>query len=192
MLFFSLIIAYLIGSISSAVLICKAFSAPDPRELGSKNPGATNVLRVAGKLPAVLTLLADGLKGFLPVFLATKFATTPIFPSIVLVSVVFGHIFPIFFSFKGGKGVATAYGAFLGLSPMFGGIIFLSWLIILKLTKISSLAAILSCLEALVLAFYWFDNQIIVGGVVAVCILVLIRHQSNLMRLIEKEESKVG
>lgn len=190
-IFLVIIGAYLLGSISSAVIICKIFSAPDPREIGSKNPGATNVLRVAGRLPAALTLFFDGLKGFLPTLLAVKFLPDPLYAALVLASVVVGHIFPIFFKFKGGKGVATAYGAFLGLEPIFGGIIFISWLSMLKLTKISSLAAVISSLTALILAMYWFDNKATVSSVMAVSLLVLVRHQSNIRRLLNKDELKL-
>jgi glycerol-3-phosphate acyltransferase PlsY len=184
--------AYLLGSLSSAVIICKIFAAPDPRELGSKNPGATNVLRVAGRLPAALTLLADGLKGFIPTLLAFKFAPSPLAAPIALFSVVLGHILPLFFKFKGGKGVATAYGAFIGLDPLFGGIIFLSWFLILKLSKVSSLAAVISCVEAAILAIYWFNTKPIVISIIAVCTIVLLRHQSNIRRLINNNELKIS
>jgi glycerol-3-phosphate acyltransferase PlsY len=183
--------AYLLGSISSAVLICKIFALPDPRTQGSKNPGATNVLRIAGRLPGALTLLLDGLKGFIALLLVSLYFANPLHLVLALVGVVIGHILPIFFKFQGGKGVATAYGAFLALDWMFGGIIILTWLAILKLLKISSLAALFSCLTAILLAFYWYDSKLIVYGISCVACLVIFRHKSNILRLITNKEFKV-
>src|SRR3989338_7743397 len=123
----ALIIAYLVGSLSSAIIVCKVFNLPDPRTKGSNNPGATNVLRIGGKFPAFCTLFGDALKGFIPVFLADLFIGNPFALGLIALAALFGHIYPIFFRFEGGKGVATTLGIIFALSINVGLLAVLTW-----------------------------------------------------------------
>lgn len=181
--------AYLIGSISSAILICKIMRLPDPRTQGSGNPGATNVLRIGGKLAAAMVLLGDVAKGWLPVLLVKLFTTNPWIISAVLFAAVMGHIYPIFFQFKGGKGVATAVGGLLGLSPTLGGIFIFTWLGVFALTRYSSLSALVAI--SLVPFFAWGfldERYVVVLSILAV--MTLWRHRSNIQRLMSGTEGK--
>jgi len=136
------VLAYLVGSVSAAIIVCKLKGLQDPRTEGSGNPGATNVLRIGGKVPAAMTLLGDGLKGFLPVFItALLFDHAPTI-ALAAFAAFLGHLYPIFFDFRGGKGVATALGALLGLDFSVGALALLSWLAISLAFKRSSLAAL--------------------------------------------------
>jgi len=137
-----IVAAYLFGSLSSAVIVCRLFSLPDPRTHGSNNPGATNVLRLGGKLPAALTLVGDMLKGLLPVVLANYLGRQPEVLALVAIAAFAGHIFPLFFQFKGGKGVATALGALIGAMPIVGLLAIATWLAVCLLSRISSVAAL--------------------------------------------------
>lgn len=141
MFYLTLITAYLLGSLSSAIIVCKAFGLPDPRSQGSKNPGATNVMRIGGKKLAVLVLVGDVLKGVVAVLLAKTLGLSGELLAAAGFAVFLGHCFPVFFSFKGGKGVATAMGALLALSPFIAGLTFLVWLIVFAVFRYSSLAA---------------------------------------------------
>jgi len=186
------IIAYLLGSVSTAIVVCHAMRLPDPRTEGSGNPGATNVLRVGGKLAAVITLLGDALKGLLPVLLAKWLDATPLILGLTAIATVLGHIFPVFFQFKGGKGVATSFGAVFGLSLITGLLTVTTWLAISLLFKISSLAALCSLL---MLALYlWITTKsttlALCGAVIA--LLVFVRHHSNIVRLFKGTEPKIG
>jgi glycerol-3-phosphate acyltransferase PlsY len=139
-----LISAYLLGSISSAILLSKIMGFKDPRSEGSKNPGATNVLRIAGKKAAFLTLVGDCLKGFIPVLVAAVLFSDPMIVSLTAFATFTGHCFPIFFAFRGGKGVATAIAATVAFNWMVGAILIAIWLLFARVFKISSLAAIIS------------------------------------------------
>ena len=141
-------LSYLAGSVCSAVIVSNFFKLPDPRAEGSKNPGATNVLRLSGKKYAAIVLLADMLKGFLPVVLARMFNFNGFEISMVCLAAVLGHLFPYFFDFKGGKGVATALGAFLGVNFTLGLIAIFMWILIAAISRYSSLAAIVTLLAA--------------------------------------------
>ncbi|MBX9706253.1 MAG: glycerol-3-phosphate 1-O-acyltransferase PlsY [Gammaproteobacteria bacterium] len=187
----SIIIAYLLGSISSAVLVCKGLGLSDPREAGSHNPGATNVLRLAGKKPAILVLVCDALKGTIAVLIAGLFGLTAFEVGLVAVAVVIGHMYPVFFKFRGGKGVATALGAYIGISWIVGGLALLTWLALAKLTKYSSLAAMVTvCLAPFYMAFIEQFNYLVPLLVIAA--LILYRHRDNITRLIKGEEPKIG
>jgi len=188
-LIFGVIGAYLIGSISSAILICKMLRLPDPRQDGSGNPGATNVLRIGGKLPAAMVLLCDIIKGMLPVILIKLFSQDPWIQSAVLFAAVLGHIYPLFFQFKGGKGVATALGGLLGLSPTLGGIFIFTWLGVFSLTRYSSLSALVAISVVPLFAWGFLDKRYVIM-LVALALLVLWRHQSNIVRLLNGQESK--
>jgi len=190
--FLAVIGAYLLGSISSAVIICWLFRLPDPREQGSGNPGTTNVLRVGGKFPAMLTLLADSAKGYLPLVLVKTQTDDPWVLSAVFAAAVVGHMFPVFFRFKGGKGVATAVGGFLGLSPWLGALFVGSWSLIFLITRYSSLSSLIGMIVVPLAAGFGFADLSPVYGITLLLIVALIigRHRSNIQRLLQGAESK--
>lgn len=192
MQYFFPIIGYLVGSISAAILVCKIAGLPDPRTQGSGNPGATNVLRVGGKLPAAITLLGDAAKGLLPVAAATWLEAPPLWIGLTAIAAVLGHLFPVFFQFRGGKGVATSYGAIFGISWLTGLLVIASWLAISLTFRYSSLAALTSMI---VLPLYlWITTRSVELAVCGAIIGVLIfwRHRSNISRLINRTEPKIG
>lgn len=182
--------AYLIGSISSAILICRLMGLPDPRDQGSGNPGATNVMRIGGKKAAAITLLGDLLKGLLPVYIA-KILGVPVDILVATGLAAFiGHLYPLFFGFKGGKGVATSLGVLLGLAWWLGAAVIITWLAVYKLGKISSLAAL--CASALSPIYAWFivgDVRVLAVAIV-MTVLLLWRHKSNIQRLLAGVEGK--
>jgi acyl phosphate:glycerol-3-phosphate acyltransferase len=186
-----LVIAYLMGSICSAIVVCKLMHLPDPRSQGSNNPGATNVLRIGGKTPAALTLLGDMLKGFIPVLLAAMFGVHGIALGLVAIAALLGHIFPLFFKFKGGKGVATAIGALFGLSLLLGLLAGLTWILVAYIFRYSSLAALVMIITApiytLILGdFSYFFPVLIMAGI------LFWRHWGNIQRLRSGVESKIS
>ncbi|MGB5328384.1 MAG: glycerol-3-phosphate 1-O-acyltransferase PlsY [Gammaproteobacteria bacterium] len=181
--------AYLLGSISSAILLSKIMGFEDPRSEGSKNPGATNVLRIAGKKAAFLTLLGDFLKGLVPVLLAHGLGADPLVIALTGFAAFFGHCFPLFFGFKGGKGVATAIAATLGFNWIAGVILVGIWLLFAKVFKISSLAAIIS-FAVLPLVIYWRVQDLPASLVfVALSVILIWRHKGNIQRLISGTEA---
>lgn len=184
-----IIFAYLLGSISSAILICRLFQLPDPRQYGSENPGATNVLRSGNKLAAGLVLFFDMLKGALPVWLAWYCNLSPFFLGLVAISACLGHIYPIFFHFQGGKGVATAFGAMLTIGFDLGGSILLSWLLSLFVSGYSSFAALFTALFAPIYTFV-FNPQFTMPVAMLSCLIIL-RHYENILRLIRGKEEKI-
>ena len=183
------IFAYLLGSISSAILLSRIMGFQDPRSEGSKNPGATNVLRIAGKKAAFFTLLGDCLKGFIPVMLGRWLETDALMLALTAFAAFGGHCFPVFFGFKGGKGVATAIAATVAFNWIAGAILIATWLLFAKVFRISSLAAIIS-FALLPLVIYWREQNLEVGLIFAVLSAILIwRHKSNIQRLIQGTES---
>jgi glycerol-3-phosphate acyltransferase PlsY len=188
------IAAYLLGSISFAVITSKAFGLPDPRSYGSGNPGATNVLRTGKKAAAALTLLGDAAKGWLAVFLALKFAPPEAHGliSAVALAVFVGHLFPVFFRFQGGKGVATALGVLLALNPWLGVAVLVTWLVVAKLFKISSLAALAAA--ACSPLYTWLLNEPIEYSMVALTLALLLiwRHKGNIQNLLAGREGRIG
>lgn len=181
--------AYLLGSISSAILLSKIMGFQDPRSEGSKNPGATNVLRIAGKKAAFLTLVGDCLKGLIPVLIAHWFEVETLLVALTAFAAFSGHCFPIFFRFKGGKGVATAIAATVGFNWLVGVILIGIWLLFAKVFKISSLAAIISfcVLPPLI---YWREQDLLVSVVfVAISVILIWRHKGNIQRLLQGSES---
>ena len=190
------VIAYLIGSVSFAVVVSKAYGLSDPRTYGSKNPGATNVLRSGNKAAAVLTLLGDALKGWLAVFLAQKFGPQygvgEAGVALVAVAVFLGHLYPVFFKFQGGKGVATALGILIALEVWLGLATLATWLIIAFFFRYSSLAALISALFApLYHAMFWnLDVTTLAIGVMS--LFLIWRHRANIEKLIAGKESRLG
>jgi len=181
--------AYLIGSFSSAIIVCRLMGLPDPREQGSGNPGATNVLRIGGKKAAAITLLGDLLKGLIPVYVANLLQLPVELLALTGLAAFFGHIYPIFFKFKGGKGVATSVGVLLGFSWILGGAVMLTWTLIYKFGKISSLAALISSVLSSVYAWFILGDSTIIMATGVMTVVLLWRHKSNIQRLLSGEES---
>ncbi|AQM20343.1 glycerol-3-phosphate 1-O-acyltransferase PlsY [Vibrio anguillarum] len=185
-----IISAYLLGSISSAVLICRLLRLPDPRNMGSNNPGATNVLRIGGKKAAIAVLLCDMLKGTIPVWGSYYLGIDPILLGLVAIAACLGHMYPIFFHFKGGKGVATALGAIAPIGLDLTALIILTWVSVAFLFRYSSLAALVTVLLA---PFYtWLIKPQYTLPVAMLCCLIVFRHHQNIKRLLAGTEPKVG
>ena len=183
--------AYLIGSLSSAIILCKLAGLPDPRSEGSGNPGATNVLRIGGKKLAATVLFIDVVKGVLPVTIVSLAGFDLVWVTATAFAVFLGHLYPVFFQFKGGKGVATALGGFLALSPLLGGAIMLSWLLVFIISRISSLSAIIAASLAPLYSM-WLINSLEARWIIFVMTtMLLIRHKSNIKRLLSGEESNL-
>jgi len=188
--------AYLLGSLSFAVIVSRAMGLPDPRSFGSGNPGATNVLRTGRKAAAVLTLLGDALKGWVAVVLARTLA--PQFgldDGIVLLcalAVFIGHLFPVFFLFQGGKGVATALGVLVGLDPWLGLACLATWLLMAGAFRISSLAALVTAVLAPVYAGLLLGWGEAAMAVLVITLLLVYRHKSNLVKLASGQEARIG
>lgn len=180
--------AYLIGSISSAIIICRLMGLPDPREQGSGNPGATNVMRIGGKKAAAITLLGDLLKGLIPVYAANVWGVSVELLAGIGLAAFMGHLYPIFFKFEGGKGVATSIGVLLGFSWLLGGAFVATWLLIYKLGKISSLSALCASVLSPIYAWFIVGDVVIVGAATVMMVFLLWRHRSNIQRLLAKEE----
>lgn len=185
-----IISAYLLGSISSAVLICRILRLPDPRGVGSNNPGATNVLRIGGKKAAVAVLLCDMLKGTIPVWGGYFLGIDPIMLGVIAIAACLGHMYPLFFHFKGGKGVATALGAIAPIGLDLTAMIIATWISVAFLFRYSSLAALVTVLLA---PFYtWMIKPQYTLPVAMLCCLIIFRHHQNIKRLLEGTEPKVG
>jgi glycerol-3-phosphate acyltransferase PlsY len=184
-----IIFAYLCGSISSAILVCRVARLPDPRTQGSGNPGATNVLRIGGRTAAATVLIFDVLKGMLPVWLAYRLNIPPMYLGLTAIAACVGHIYPVFFRFKGGKGVATAFGAIAPIGWDLTGLMAGTWLLTVLLSGYSSLGAIVS---ALIAPFYvwWFKPQFTFPVAMLSC-LILLRHHDNIQRLWRRQETKI-
>jgi len=189
------LIGYLFGSISSAILVSKLFNLTDPRQVGSGNPGATNVLRSGNKLAAFVTLLGDLLKGTLPILIAKQFIDQPAIIALVSIAAFLGHLYPVFFGFKGGKGVATAIGVFLALSPWLFAVFVGSWLLCAVTTRYSSLSALVASAVSLLASFAIFnqtDQMPYIGAIILIVALLFLRHRDNIERLRNGQEGKIG
>ncbi|MFP5393301.1 MAG: glycerol-3-phosphate 1-O-acyltransferase PlsY [Gammaproteobacteria bacterium] len=191
-----IVAAYLIGSISFAVVMSRVFGAADPRTYGSKNPGATNVLRSGNKKAAIATLIGDAAKGWIAVWgalmLADRYDLSDSTIAFVALAVFLGHLWPVFFRFEGGKGVATAAGVLLGLNVWLGVATLATWLIVAYAFRYSSLAALVSAVFA---PFYYallFGIDIKLFAIIAMCSLLLMRHSTNIGNLIAGKESRIG
>lgn len=178
--------AYLLGSISSAILVCRLFGYPDPRTQGSSNPGATNVLRIGGKPAAALTLLGDVLKGTLPVLIAGGLGFAPFAIALVGFCAFLGHLFPLFFQFRGGKGVATAFGLLFPLHWPSGVAAGLAWLLMFAALRISSLASLTAFIVAPVTLWFWLPDAF--WPMAALSVTLFIRHRANIVKLLSGEE----
>jgi acyl phosphate:glycerol-3-phosphate acyltransferase len=189
-----LLLSYLTGSISFAIIVSKFMKIDDPRNYGSKNPGATNVMRSGNKKAAAITLLGDFLKGFVVVLAAKSILGSDIrFQSIIALCgllVVLGHIYPVFFNFKGGKGVATSLGVMAGINILLALVLLLTWIIVFKLSKVSSLSALIATLLSPLYAYLLMGNNSYFGAVVIIAFFVLYKHKSNILRLFDGQEHK--
>lgn len=187
--FVYMLCTYLLGSLSAAILFCRLFGLPDPRSEGSRNPGATNVLRIGGKWPALAVLIFDMLKGMLPVWAGYYLGLTHFELGMVALAACLGHIFPVFFNFKGGKGVATAFGAIAPIAWGVAGSMLGTWLLVFLVSGYSSLSAVVT---ALLVPFYvWWFKPEFTFPVALVCCLLIYRHHVNIQRLWRGEEDKV-
>ena len=187
-----IVLGYLLGSISTAIITCRLMGLPDPRTEGSRNPGATNVLRLGGKRAAAITLFGDFLKGLLPVLLATAAGAGDIGLAGAGLAAFLGHLYPLFFGFQGGKGVATAFGVILGLSSWAALAILLIWLAMAAIVRISSLAALTAAaLSPLLLWWFALPRTYVLAVLIMVTLLVW-RHRGNIRKLLAGTESRIG
>ncbi len=187
-----LILGYLIGSLPFAVIVSKVFGLADPRSFGSGNPGATNVLRTGNKAAAALTLLGDAAKGWVAMALVEKVGAGGTAVAFAGLAAFFGHLFPVFLKFKGGKGVATAIGVLIGLDGWIALLTALTWLATAVVTRYSSLAAVVAACVAptLALANHGIGAVSVVVGLM--CLLLIVRHKANIVRLIAGTEGRIG
>jgi acyl phosphate:glycerol-3-phosphate acyltransferase len=195
------LLAYLMGSLSFAVLVSRAMGLPDPRSFGSGNPGATNVLRSGSKKAAIATLLLDAVKGYIPVVLVrlwgAQWGLGEGAVAAVALAAFAGHVWPVFFGFKGGKGVATASGVLFGVDALLGGATMLSWIIVAAFTRYSSLAAIVSAGFA---PFYYFlgdklawqTSRPVLLAILVMAVILVARHHENIRRLMNGTEGRLG
>lgn len=184
--------AYLLGSVNSAIIVSKAFSLPDPRKLGSGNPGATNVLRTGNKTAAFITLTGDLLKGLLPVVAVDLFTASAPLVAATGIAALLGHMFPLYYGFKGGKGVATTLGVLLGFDWLLGLVWVVIWLFIALVFRYSSLSALMATLFILLVSWFWSDNIWLFLSILVITTFVFWRHRSNIQNLLKGNESKLG
>ena len=186
-----LIVSYLIGSISSAIIISKALGLPDPRTQGSKNPGATNVLRLGGKKIAAFVLFFDGLKGVVPVFMGVYYGFGLTALTLTALCAFLGHVFPVFFRFRGGKGVATYIGGLVAINFLAGLIFSIIWLVVAKVLKVSSMSALIATALS-PLYFYLITSDMMSTLIIGlISLLIFYTHRDNIKRLINKEEDVI-
>lgn len=185
------LMAYLLGSISSAIIVCKASGLPDPRSQGSNNPGATNVLRIGGRKAAAVTLIGDTLKGLIPVLAANLYGVNELILALTGMAAFLGHLYPVFFGFQGGKGVATALGVLFGIHWLVGMIIAGLWLLIAKGLNISSLSALISMgVSPVVIWFVTHSTPLLVMQIL-LTLLLFWRHRSNIRKLLQGTEDTI-
>ncbi len=185
-------LAYLIGSLSFAVIVSQFFGLADPRSYGSGNPGATNVLRSGNKAAAILTLVFDALKGYIPVVIAQQLQLSEVAVTAIGLGAFFGHLWPVFFKFEGGKGVATAAGVLLGFAPALGGGVLLVWITMAVVFRYSSLAALVAALAAPAIQVWGWGAGPATVGVAVMSALLIWRHEANIRKLLAGQESKLG
>jgi len=187
-----IVMAYLLGSVSTAIVTCRVMGLPDPRTQGSGNPGATNVLRHGGKRAAFITLSGDMLKGLLPVLVARAVGAPIEVLALVGLAAFLGHLFPVFFGFRGGKGVATLIGVLFGIAWSLGLAYVLTWLLVAAIWRISSLAALVAAVLAPFYSLYLLGDVVVALVVAIVVLLLIVRHRSNIEKLIEGREDRIG
>lgn len=185
-------LGYLAGSVSTAILVCRAMGLPDPRSEGSRNPGATNVLRFGGKKAAAITLAGDFLKGLLPVLLARLAGVEETGLALTALAAFLGHLYPVFFGFEGGKGVATAFGAILGLSYPVALAALAAWLLMAFVVRISSLSALTAAALAPLFGWWFGLPGACLAAVLVMVGLLIWRHRSNIRHLLAGTEDKIG
>ena len=184
--------AYLLGSVSFAIVVSRLMALPDPRGYGSGNPGATNVLRSGSKPAAVLTLVGDAGKGWIAVWLAWLATADAMAAAIAGLAVFLGHLFPVFHRFKGGKGVATAAGVLLGFNGWLGAATLVTWIVIVAFFRISSLGALLAAVFAPLYAGWLFGVHPVSGATLGIALLLVWRHKENIRRLLAGSEPRLG
>lgn len=187
-----ILLAYLLGSISFGIVISKLFGLPDPRTVGSGNPGATNVLRSGKKLAALLTLLGDAAKGWLAVFIAQQWGFDADMVCLVALAVFIGHLYPVYYGFKGGKGVATALGVLLAFSGWLGLAVLLTWALVFAIWRYSSLAALVAASMAPLYAWYLLPSESYVWTALVLALLLIWRHRGNISKLLAGTEAGFG
>jgi glycerol-3-phosphate acyltransferase PlsY len=187
-----IILAYLAGSISSSILIARCLQLPDPRSLGSGNPGATNMLRTGSKKAAAFTLLGDLLKGLIPLLIARSLGFDLLLLCLMGLAAIIGHMYPIYYKFRGGKGVATSLGVLLGVNWILAIVWIVVWMSSAKLTGYSSLAALVATASLPIVAYFMHLPMIVIYLTSAIAILIIWRHQSNIRNLLTGKESKIG
>ena len=187
-----IIAAYLLGSVSSAIIVCRLMGLPDPRTQGSNNPGATNVLRIGGKKAAAITLVGDSLKGLIPMLVGHALDAGPAVLAGIGLAAFIGHLYPVFFGFKGGKGVATALGVQFGLYWPIGLCVAAVWLFVAKVLKISSLSGLISMALAPVFVWLFWDEKALIGMQLIITGLLIWRHRSNIRNLLDGTEDRIS
>lgn len=186
-----IVAAYLLGSVSSAIIVCRLMGLPDPRTQGSNNPGATNVLRIGGKKAAAITLVGDSLKGLIPMVVGHLLGAAPAVLAGIGLAAFIGHLYPVFFGFRGGKGVATALGVQIGLFWPIGLSVAAIWLFVAKVLKISSLSALISMALAPVIVWFFWPENVLIGMQLIITGLLFWRHRSNIRNLITGTEGRI-
>ena len=182
--------AYLLGSLSSALVMSRLMQLPDPRTVGSKNPGATNMYRLGGKIPALIVLLFDLAKGFLPVYVGQAYGIAPFYLGIIAVTACLGHMYPLYHRCSGGKGVATAFGAMLAIDLLIGILIIAFWGVLVKQFKLVSLATLISAIFGCLLC--WWLEPYWLPTILTLTTLILFKHHDNLRRLISRKEPTIN
>jgi len=185
-------LAYLVGSFSTAIITCRLMGLKDPRTTGSGNPGATNVLRSGGKKAAIITLIGDMLKGLIPVLIAVQMQMQMSVVALTALFALLGHVFPVYYGFKGGKGVATYYGAILAIDWQAGLIALMIWLIVAALLKISSLSALVSIFSTPFILWYFSQSIELTTAAAVMSLIVFWRHRTNIQALLAGTEEKIG
>ncbi len=186
------LLGYLAGSLASAIIVCRIMGLPDPRSGGSGNPGATNVLRIGGKKAALLTLMGDVFKGVIPVLIAHALELAALSIALTCLGCFLGHLYPVFFRFQGGKGVATAFGAIIALNWQVGLAFGLIWLGLAALTRYSSMASLIAALLAPVASWFLSGQIADVAALGCIAVFIFIRHKTNIQRLLAGTEGKIG
>jgi glycerol-3-phosphate acyltransferase PlsY len=186
------LLAYLLGSVSTAVVIARLMGLQDPRETGSKNPGATNILRYGGKVAAILTLAGDILKGVIAVLIARALTTDDVIIALTGFAAFLGHLFPVFFGFRGGKGVATALGVWLALSPWVGLLLIATWVVMAVLFRYSSLSALTASVAAPLYVAWLSPGMPYLATMIVMSAILVFRHRSNIRNLLAGTETKIG